>query len=159
MADRFMARSAVFIALRNQSGEVLLHRRSNTGFMDGWYDLPSGHVEKDERLLETAVRELQEEVGVTVREADLQLWHINQFAANDQYYYNFFFVADKWEGDPCIMEPEKCDDMQFFALDNLPKLTAGSHVALPTLSTPGVSFGYIDQALFEELTTPAAASS
>lgn len=80
---RFLARSAVFIVLRNNDGAVLLHRRCNTGYMDGRYDLPSGHVEKGEPLLRAAVRELREETGVTVLEEDLRLWHINQFGANN----------------------------------------------------------------------------
>jgi 8-oxo-dGTP diphosphatase len=151
VAERFVARSAVFIALRNTDGAVLLHRRANTGFMDGRYDLPSGHVEKNEPVLRTAVRELKEEAGIAVDESDLRLWHVNQFAANDQYYYNFFFVVEAWKGVPAIMEPEKCDDMQFFALDSLPKLTAGSHVALQQLDKGHVTFGYIDQAVFDEI--------
>lgn len=149
--DRFVSCSAVFIALQNDQGEVLLHRRANTGFMDGRYDLPSGHVEKDESLLSAAVRELKEEVGITVQEKDLKLWQINQFAANGESYYNFFFKADVWQGTPKIMEPEKCDDMQFFALNALPKLTAGSHVALEHITKDGVSFGYIDQSVFDEI--------
>src|SRR5687767_3119763 len=121
--DRFVARSAVFVALRNNQGEILLHRRCNTGYMDGWYDLPSGHVERGETLLQSAVRELQEETGAAAKEADLKLWHINQFSAGGLDYYNFFFVADIWQGDPAIMEADKCDDMQFFPLDKLPRLT------------------------------------
>lgn len=148
---RFVSYSAVFIALQDDKGKVLLHRRANTGFMDGRYDLPSGHVEKDESLLSAAARELKEETGVTVQEKDLKLWQVNQFAANDQYYYNFFFTVSTWQGEPKIMESEKCDDMQFFALDALPKLTAGSHVALKHIKNDGVSFGYIDQSIFDEI--------
>ncbi|HEU4914378.1 MAG TPA: NUDIX domain-containing protein [Candidatus Saccharimonadales bacterium] len=151
MDARFVSRSAVFVALRDKEGKVLLHRRANTGFMDGRYDLPSGHVEKDEPVLQSAARELQEETGISVAESGLRLWHINQFAANGEYYYNFFFVVDDWEGEPTIMEPQKCDDMQFFALDTLPKLTAGSHVALAHIGSDHVTFGYIDQAVFEEI--------
>lgn len=119
--------------------------------MDGRYDLPSGHVERDESLLDAAVRELQEETGVLAEKFNLKLWHINQFAANNEYYYNFFFVADTWQGNPSITEPEKCDDMQFFDSDKLPRLTAGSHVALEHIHNDQVSFGYIDQAVFEEI--------
>ncbi len=46
MADkRFMTRQAVFVVLRNGNGEVLLQQRANTGYLDGYWDLPSGHVE------------------------------------------------------------------------------------------------------------------
>lgn len=151
MADRFMARSAVFVAVRDKDGRVLLQRRANTGFMDGRYDMPSGHVEKDEPVLETAVRELKEETDIDVRTEDLRLWHVNQFAANGQYYYNFFFVTDKWQGEPKITEPHKHDDLRFFALDDLPKMTAGTHVAIPDIESEQVTFGYIDAAVFDEI--------
>jgi 8-oxo-dGTP pyrophosphatase MutT (NUDIX family) len=151
MADRFLARSAIFVAILDSDGKVLLQRRAHTGFMDGRYDLPSGHVEKDEPLLEAAVRELKEETDVTVRPEDLRLWHINQFGAQDQYYYNFFFVTDKWQGEPKILELDKHDDLRFFALDDLPKMTAGTHVAIPDIASERVTFGYIDDALFGEI--------
>jgi 8-oxo-dGTP pyrophosphatase MutT (NUDIX family) len=151
MADRFLARSAIFVAVLDRDGKVLLQRRAHTGFMDGRYDLPSGHVEKDEPLLEAAVRELKEETDITVRPEDLRLWHVNQFGAQDQYYYNFFFVTDKWQGEPKLTEPEKHDDLQFFALDDLPKMTAGTHVAIPDITSERVTFGYIDQEVFEEI--------
>lgn len=152
MSDqRFLARSAVFVAVLNGAGDVLLQRRANTGYMDGWYDLPSGHVEQDEPVLAAAVRELKEEANIDAKEADLQLWHVNQFSANGQYYYNFFFIAKHWQGTPQIMETEKCDDMGFFALGALPRLTAGSKVALDTLLEKPVTFGYIDQMLYDEI--------
>ena len=34
-----------------------------------------------------------------------------------------FFKADTYTGNPTIMEPDKCDDLQWFNLDNLPKDT------------------------------------
>lgn len=149
--NRFSAHSAVYIALYDSAGSLLLHRRYNTGYADGRYDLPCGHVERDELLQQAAVRELREETGIKVKPEVLHLWHINQFAANGQHYYNFFFTADNWQGTPAIKEPDKCDDMGFFSIKNLPPLTAGSHVALQNYQPSGVTFGYIDQKLFDEI--------
>ena len=34
---------------------------------------------------------------------------------------DFFIKANNGEGEPKIMEPNKCDDLGWFKLDNLPK--------------------------------------
>lgn len=44
--------------------KVLLIKRANEPYKDGWA-LPGGFVEMDEPVKETAVRELEEETGVT----------------------------------------------------------------------------------------------
>lgn len=112
--------SAVFMIVRDEVGRVLLHRRANTGFMDSYYDFPSGHVEQGESFTAAAVRELREETGLTAIESDLSLRHINQNYF-DHPYINIIFDLKTWHGTPTIMEPDKCDDMQFFALDALPE--------------------------------------
>lgn len=36
---------------------------------------------------------------------------------------NLLFMAKKWKGVARIMEPNKCDDLQWFELDNIPNNT------------------------------------
>lgn len=120
MSDRFTTRSAIFVIVRNEQGEMLLQRRAGTNYLDGYFDFPSGHVEDKESIRAAAARELVEETGVIVREEDLRLVHINQNFL-DAPYVNFTFVADTWSGEPSICEPNKCDDMGFFAPNALPE--------------------------------------
>ena len=58
------------VVLRNN--EVLLIRRGNEPFRGCWA-LPGGFMEMDETIEHCAVRELQEETGLQVAEADLRL--------------------------------------------------------------------------------------
>jgi 8-oxo-dGTP pyrophosphatase MutT (NUDIX family) len=37
--------AAVFAIIRDDDGRILFQQRQNTGFRDGQYQLPSGHVE------------------------------------------------------------------------------------------------------------------
>ncbi len=120
MADRLLVRMSVFVILRNDKNEILLQQRANTGYLDGYWDFPSGHVEYGESIQDTAIRELKEEVGLTAHLKDLHLTHVDQYFL-DRDYINFIFVATKWSGKPKIGEPEKCSGVKFFPINSLPE--------------------------------------
>ena len=65
------------------------------------------------------IREAMEEAGITIQLPDLKFVHVMQQYENAEY-FDFYFTADKWEGEPNNCEPEKCDDMRWFSLDELP---------------------------------------
>ncbi len=100
-----------------KDGKILLARRFNTGWQDGNYSLPAGHLEENETILQTLMRETEEEINVKINEEGTKLVHIMHRPSH----IDFFFVTDIWEGKPEIMEPNKCDDLQWFPLKNLPK--------------------------------------
>lgn len=133
---------SVFVAII-KDGKVLLLRRANTGWIDGWYDLPAGHLEDQEGLKEGAARELYEEAGLSVKPKDLKLIHIYQNHNNPEApHYGYIFLAKKWEGEPRIMEKNKCDDIDFFPIDNLPKkISPYAKFALENMGN-GVTISY-----------------
>jgi 8-oxo-dGTP pyrophosphatase MutT (NUDIX family) len=125
MKERHKAKLASFVILE-RDGKILLVRRFNTGYADGQYQMPSGHVEPDEYPIEAAAREVKEEVGVDVAIADLEFVHasyrINKLdQAGD--YVDFFFKTKKWSGIPANQEPNKCDEVAWFSWDKLPMNT------------------------------------
>jgi ADP-ribose pyrophosphatase YjhB (NUDIX family) len=61
-----------------------------------------------------------EEVGITIKPSDLQFAHAMHQRDNHEY-IDFYFVAKTWSGEPTNCEPEKCDDMQWAPLNNLPE--------------------------------------
>lgn len=121
--DRFRVVPAAYVVLR-RGDEVLLLLRANTGYMDGYWAVPAGHVEKDESVLEAAVREAREEAGVEIDPADLvPVTAMHRTGGNGDPIderVDFFFTASKWAGEPRLMEPEKADGLDWFALDKLP---------------------------------------
>ncbi len=127
-----------------KDGKYLLLRRFSTGYMDGWYDLPAGHLENQEKFKDGAVRELKEEVNIEADPEALELIHIHQNHTGDPPHYGYIFFAKKWGGEPKIMEPDKCDDMGWFSLDNLPeKLLPYTRLALENLANfkqPSLSY-------------------
>ena len=121
MKQRNKAVPAVYLILE-KNGAILMMKRYNTGYQDGNFGLPSGHVEINELPLAAMVRELEEELGVRVKKDDLKLVHTLYRAAHDETgeRLDLFFAANRWEGEPKNREPQKCDDLQWFSLANLP---------------------------------------
>jgi 8-oxo-dGTP diphosphatase len=134
---------SVFVAII-QDGKVLLLKRANTGWMDGYYDLPAGHLENQEKLKEGAARELKEEAGITVNPKDLKLIHLHQnHHVPEQPHYGYIFLAKKWQGEPKLIESEKADDIGFFGLNELPeKITPYVKEALEQLNDDEVTISY-----------------
>lgn len=116
--ERHKALLAVHILLLD-GDKVLLTRRFNTGYMDGFYSLPAGHIEENEPARKATARETKEEIDVLVKEENLKLVHLMHIKTNKFYIY-LFFEASIWDGKPHICEPDKCDDLGFFPLDDLP---------------------------------------
>lgn len=101
-------------------GKVLLSRRFNTGYQDGDYGLPSGHVEQGEYSKAAAVREAQEEVGVLIVQNNLSFVHAMHRHCGDHERIEMFFAAEKWEGELVNAEPNKCDEIRWVRIDELP---------------------------------------
>jgi len=120
--ERYKIIPTVYLVLIRES-KILLLRRYNTGFMDGYYSFPAGHVEANETLTQTMVREAKEEVSIIIKKEDLKLIHVMHRKEPNEERINFFFITEKYEEEPIIMEPDKCDDLNWFELDNLPKNT------------------------------------
>jgi len=99
--------------------QVLMTRRFKTGYEDGNYSLPAGHVEVGETPKEGACREAQEEVGIKLEPSQLEPVLVMSRMGHRQS-TDFFFVCRNWTGEPCNTEPHKCDDVAWFPLDKLP---------------------------------------
>lgn len=134
---------SVFVIIE-KDGKFLLLRRKATGYMDGWYDLPAGHLEDQEKLVDGAVRELKEEVGVIADPKNLKLVHVYQNHTNQEVpHYGYIFLAELWSGRPKIMEPNKCDGLDWFSLAELPEKTLPyTRQALGNLRHKDVSISY-----------------
>ena len=100
--------------------KVLLMKRRNTGYMDEMYGFISGHLEKNESLSSAIIRESSEEVGIVIKKEDLKFVCAIRRGDNSNY-FNYFFATDKFEGNPSIKEPDKCDELIWCDIKNLPE--------------------------------------
>lgn len=118
-SDRFRAIMSVYLILTNDQNEVLLLRRQNTGYKDGELGLPAGHVDGGEDLLTAMRREAKEEVGIELKD-DLQLIHVMHRNCGDHERVDYFFTANRWNGEVINTEPEKCSELVWVPFDIIP---------------------------------------
>ncbi len=124
--ERFRPYLAVNVFLLKEN-KVFLIRRANTGWRDGQWGIPAGHVEAGETALAAAVRETQEEAGVTVAPEDLRFVHIMHHRSDQgagyppRIYAHLSFFAAQWKGEPHLAEPERSDNAGWFPLSELPE--------------------------------------
>lgn len=119
--EHFRPYVAVYV-LFIKDDNILMLRRFNTGYKDGFYSLPSGHIDGNETLRAAAMREAKEEVGANLAMEDLEL-KVVMHRLLDREYLDFFFLPKKWEGELKNMEPQKCDEVNWFPLNNIPEKT------------------------------------
>lgn len=108
-----------YVVLR-KGNKALFVLRSNTGYMDGYYGLPAGHVEDMENFVQAAVREVFEEVGVKVDPEQLKHFHTMHRNHGDHVRIDLFFEATKWTGTPKNSEPNRHEKIAWLDLGNLP---------------------------------------
>ena len=105
-----------------RENQILMLRRFNTGFADGQYSLPAGHLDGNETVIAAAAREAQEEVGVRLEAEHIRFSSVMHRLDGEER-VDFFVEVQSWDGQPVNAEPEKCDDVRWVDLDDLPSNT------------------------------------
>ena len=102
---------------------LLLLRRARTGYLDGWYALPGGHLQRGEGIVECAIRELHEESGIRIESAQLQPVAALPYRSDDQQGIDFIMKCTAFDGEPHLAEPDRFDDIGWWDVDSLPAQT------------------------------------
>ncbi len=115
----------VHVVLSQAPDRVFLLRRAGTGYRDGWYTLPGGHVEAGETLTAAAHRECREEAGVVATSLMpvAVLSYLDRREQPPVQGYNFIFLAREFTGNPGIAESENFDACGFFPPGGCPETT------------------------------------
>ncbi len=118
---RFTLLTAVHLFLLRDN-QILLLRRYNTGYADGQYSVVAGHLDGNEEVKAAMIREAREEAGIEIAEEDIQVVGVMHRRATRER-IDFFLAATSWSGEIVNNEPDKCDQLAWFPLDNLPENT------------------------------------
>ena len=103
MSDRTERVELTILCMISRGEELLLLNRVKTDWRG--YCFPGGHVEPGESIVDSAVREMKEETGLSVK--GLQLCGIKQFPIDGGRYLVFFFKTDQFEGELTSSEEGK----------------------------------------------------
>ena len=103
-----------------RDGTILLGERQNTGFEDGKYHFPAGHLEDGETVVEAIIREMREELGIEINPRDLCLALVMHHKDLGDARVGLFFATQTWRGTIINNEPNKCRQLQWFRPDQLP---------------------------------------
>jgi len=121
----------VAVALVDADGRVLVSERPAGKQLAGLWEFPGGKVEPGERPEETLIRELAEELGITVEEPCLAPLTFASHAYPDFHLLMPLYVCRRWTGTPRSLEGQALKWVRPKALRDL---------AMPPADSPLIPF-------------------
>jgi 8-oxo-dGTP pyrophosphatase MutT (NUDIX family) len=115
--------AAVIVHDKKAERVLLLQRGPKSKFAHGMWDLPVGKSKPGEPITQTAARELNEETGLVIDPAALQLVHVIHGAWGVEAPNGFLtvvFAVDDWSGEPTNNEPGKHAQVAWVDVDAIP---------------------------------------
>jgi 8-oxo-dGTP diphosphatase len=94
-------------ALVDADGRVLIAERPAGRTMAGLWEFPGGKVEQGERPEDTLIRELEEELGIVVKEACLAPLTFASHSYPEFHLLMPLYVCRRWEGTPTAREGQR----------------------------------------------------
>ena len=107
------------LCMISRGDEILLQNRVKTDWRG--YCFPGGHVEPGESIVDSVIREMQEETGLTVRNP--KLCGIKQFPIDGGRYLVFLFKTDEFAGELSSSEEGR---VEWIHRKDLPNIAAVS---------------------------------
>lgn len=104
-----------------KENKILLYKRKSTSHFQNYFGVVSGNVEENEIYEAAIIREAEEETGLKIAQEELTVVHVmHRIDEQDQSMY-VFFLLEKWNGEIENKEPNRCEELIWTPLDELPK--------------------------------------
>lgn len=105
----------------DDAGRVFLAKRGEKAKNErGLWEFPGGSVEFGETLRDALVREIREEYGVTIEVGELLTVTDHILPEENQHWVSPSYICRIVEGEPTILEPDKCSAIGWFSFDEIP---------------------------------------
>ncbi len=102
-----------------KNNKILMGQRKNS-HGDGTWSLPGGHLEFHESIEDCSRREVLEETGLTVGDISFIATTNDIFKKERKHYITIFMHAEYIDGEPKVMEPDKCSEWGWYTWDKMP---------------------------------------
>ena len=137
--------SSVYLIIKNKREEILLQRRQGTKLWPGFLALPAGHIDEAENAYDAVIREAKEELGIEISINNI----IDTFVVNRRNkslvpYYDVYFEINRYDGEIKIREPEKCSELVWCSINNLPEDMINFEIEAIKNNLKGIKFSVID---------------
>ncbi len=116
----------VHVWIYNSKEELLLQLRSpEKGFCPNMWDVSSaGHVASGEEPLESVLREVGEELGLTIAEEDLSFWQVKKISVitnsrRDNEFCYIYFLIFNGDLEELKLQKEEVKEVKFLSLKKL----------------------------------------
>lgn len=114
------------VMVLNKEGKILLGRRNDDSEKadselrgEGTWTMPGGKLEFGETFEEGAEREVMEETGMTLKEAEVIC--VNNDKNEYAHFITIGLFSENFDGEPRVMEPDEITEWKWFDLENLPE--------------------------------------
>lgn len=96
----------VALALKDETGRWLMHKRPDHKHHGGLWEFPGGKVDPGETPVNALVREIEEELGIAIRGDDLQPAGFAQEpeGARERPIVILLYTCTRWVGEPQALE-------------------------------------------------------
>ena len=110
-------------AIINKEGKVFIARRGKqTRNEQGKWEIPGGGINFSETLEHAVKRETKEEYGMEVEIIELLGVFDHIIPDDKQHWVSPSYICKLRSGTPQILEPEKCEEIGWFTLEEAKKL-------------------------------------
>lgn len=137
--------SSIYLIIKNEKNEILFQRRQSTKLWPGYLALPAGHLDKGENAYEAAIREAKEELNIDISiENIIDTFVVNRRNKSISSYYDVYFEINSYIGNIIINEPDKCSELRWIKIEDLPKDVIPFEKIALLNNQKGIKFSTID---------------
>lgn len=107
----------------DEAGKLLLTKRGQHAKNErGRWEIPGGAIEFGETFEQGLKREIREELGIEIELKDMLQLADHLIPDEQQHWVSPTYICEIVSGTPTILEPQKCDEIGWFSLEEAAKL-------------------------------------